>query len=135
MLENRVSRQTIRLVLAALLIPAAGACVTTMYVLEPPPMPRQGYIPSDRLRQVQAGQTAADVRAIVGEPLDVGRTDEREVWHYRVPTVRCTKITKRLLGAPRSTPPPEDPHATVTLRNGLVEAVEVVPAPTSGRRR
>jgi len=126
-----VARIAAVMLLAALL----SGCVRTMYALEAPPPPTPGYIPSYRLREVQQGHTEGHVRSTFGAPLDVAQEDGAEVWHYRVHTMRCAKITTNIFGSTRRTPPPDYPDARIVFRDGVVHDIRGITITTTGARQ
>ena len=123
-----IGRRTTFLMLPLLLASVGSACTSTMYALQAPSPPQSGHISRECASGISKGQTTAELRVSPGEPLDIERKDDGEVWHYRVQTMmKCTTITKRFLGRTTVTEPPEDPYVRVTLRAGLVEGVDIVP--------
>jgi hypothetical protein len=112
-----------RLVFAFVTGCASLGCVT-MYALEAPPAPAPGQIPSYQMHEVRKGRPAAELQALFGAPLEIERRADGEVWHYRVITNRCTKVTKGILGFTSRVPPPDYPVARVVVRDGAVDAVE-----------
>jgi len=116
-------RRRLQLAFVGSLAPLCVGCVT-MYALEAPPAPAPGQIPHHQMHEVRKGRPAADLQALFGAPLEVERRTEDEIWHYRVITNRCTKVTKWFFAFTTRVPPPEHPVARVVVREGVVDAVE-----------
>jgi len=134
--RSKMTTATHRSAVAALALFVAGAtsgCVRRMSFLHVPPAPQAGHIPDRSISAIRKGLPTAELVRMFGQALDVTAGQGHEVWHYRVqPMMRCTTVTKRLLGrTTSSTHPAEDPHAYITVRDGAVDGVDVTPTPAT----
>ena len=87
--------------------------------------------PSHRAGEVTKGQTAEQVRSVLGDPVEITERDGVTTWRYfeKFHPRACSTL---LFGMTISSPQPQLVEAIVTIRDGLVQDVT---AHDSGARR